>query len=79
MFQFLKTKKVVSEIQTTSEIGEISLTFNVESSYGDFKKFLRDLEQSLRIVDVSRLSFSESSGEDDKINFQITLKTYWLE
>jgi len=69
---------VVSEIQTANEIGEIELSFNVESSYGDFKKFIRDLEQSLRIVDISKLAFIQDDDKGDGTDFKITIKTYWL-
>jgi Tfp pilus assembly protein PilO len=67
-----------SGVQLESEIGEIGLTFNIESQYGEFKKFIRDLEQSLRIVDISSLSFSPISEEEGNMTFNITIKTYWL-
>jgi len=69
---------VASEVQAGAEIGEIELKFNVKSSYGDFKRFIRDLEQSLRVVDISKLFFSPSDEDLGIMDFDITIRTYWL-
>ena len=49
----------------------------VTASYDNFIAFLKDLEKSLRLVDVVSLTFTapESSPTYD---FTIGLKTYWL-
>lgn len=54
----------------------VALSFSVAASYEDLLSFLRDLEKSLRIVDVSVLSFSSPSG--DLYEYQVDLTTYWL-
>jgi len=56
--------------------GSITVTFSVTTSYETFLRFLADLEQSLRLVDVVGLSFSGSKA--DFYEFNITLRTYWL-
>ena len=62
--------------------GEVSISFSVHSSYFNFKNFLMDLEQSLRLVDITALSLKAGSEKvglgSDSYDFDITLKTYWL-
>lgn len=60
----------------TDNIGEIQLSFSVSASYDDFKDFLLDLEESLRLVDVT--DFSVSLGNDELYDYSITISTYWL-
>lgn len=56
--------------------GTISLNFGVTTTYDQFIVFLQSLENNLRLVDVSEISFSAS--DTDKYDFNITLQTYWL-
>lgn len=52
------------------------LSFSVTGSYTEFRAFLEDLEQSLRLVDVMKIEFtSTASGVYD---YSLTIKTYWL-
>lgn len=60
----------------SKKYGTISLSFSVSSDYNTFQTFLKDLESSVRLVDVTKLSFS--SNKDGKYDFNITLQTYWL-
>lgn len=57
-------------------IESVVLSFSVVATYDDFIRFLKDLESSLRIVDVVGLSFSTAAG--DAYNFNVSIKTYWL-
>ncbi len=57
-------------------VGVVELGFTVAARYEDFVRFLRDLERSLRIVDVAGISFSV--GEGDLFEYTVSLKTYWL-
>ncbi len=59
-----------------SVVGSVVLSFSVVASYDNFIRFIKDLEQSLRIVDVMGLSFNATDG--DAFNFNISIKTYWL-
>ena len=56
--------------------GTIGLSFSISSRYEDFVAFLRDLESSQRLVDVTNLSFS--SNKEGRYEFNVTLQTYWL-
>jgi hypothetical protein len=57
-------------------LGSVSLSFSVKSDYNDFRLFLEDLEQSLRLMDVQVISFTTSNERTDQYSF--TIKTYWL-
>lgn len=57
-------------------VGSISLSFSVSGPYKSFINFLRDMENSLRIVDVETISFN-SSDKDANI-YELEVKTYWL-
>jgi len=57
-------------------IGSVTLSFAVTAQYEVFKQFMRDLEKSLRLVDVTDLSLK--AAEQDYYEFKVTLKTYWL-
>lgn len=57
-------------------IGSVTLGFSVSARYETFKQFMRDLESSLRLVDVTDLSIK--STDKDFYDFDVTLKTYWL-
>ncbi|MDQ5911878.1 MAG: hypothetical protein QG568_90 [Patescibacteria group bacterium] len=56
--------------------GTIALSFSVNTTYEFFLSFLRDLEASQRLVDVTALTFA--SNKEGKYEFNVTLQTYWL-
>lgn len=56
--------------------GSIGLNFSVTTTYDKFIVFLQSLEDNLRLVDVSDISFT--SKDDDEYDFNVTLQTYWL-
>lgn len=57
-------------------VGSVDVGFSVSASYEGFLAFLQDLEHSLRIVDVEKISFK--TGVGDKYDFGLTIRTYWL-
>lgn len=59
-----------------TKYGTISLNFTITTSYDNFILFMRDLESSLRLVDVTALSFT--SNKNNTYDFNVTLQTYWL-
>jgi len=59
-----------------NSIGKVTVSFSVASPYRTFVELLGELEKSLRIMDVTSISFS--SSEQDMYEFSITLQTYWL-
>jgi hypothetical protein len=54
----------------------VSVGFSTSSDFPTFLKFMNDLEHSLRLVDVTNLSFSV--GEKGVGDFNVQLRTYWL-
>ena len=59
-----------------SKYGTITMTFVVNTTYENFSVFLKDLESSLRLLDVTSLSFS--STKEGRYDYSVTLQTYWL-
>ena len=60
----------------STKYGIVTLSFSVTSKYETFISFLQDLESSLRIMDISKLTVGV--GEDEVYDFEVELKTYWL-
>lgn len=56
--------------------GTAVMNFSVTGPYTALKGFLNDLETSLRLIDVTGLSFVASDKDTYEYNFEI--KTYWL-
>lgn len=57
-------------------IGSVTMQFSVTARYPVFKQFLRDLQNSLRLVDVTDVKIT--GGTKDFYDYSVTLKTYWL-
>jgi Tfp pilus assembly protein PilO len=56
--------------------GTVSLSFSVNATYDNFLTLLRDLEDNLRIIDISNVSFA--SADNGFYDFNFTINTYWL-
>jgi len=56
---------------------ESPLSFTVLGEYDDFLNFLRDIERSLRIMDITNVEV-DPEGESGKYAYDIKLRTYWL-
>jgi Tfp pilus assembly protein PilO len=65
----------------------VTLSFSMTSSYDNLTKFIRDLEKSLRIVDLTEISLIAMPSQfdvegveiqQDLYKYSISLKTYWL-
>ncbi len=65
-----------------NNIGSYDLEFTIEGKYEQFQEFLTDLEKSLRIVDVSSITFSSLTVNEKKpsdlYTYTVKIKTYWL-
>jgi Tfp pilus assembly protein PilO len=62
--------------QSTGAVGSVDVSFSVDASYSDFLAFLNDLEHSMRIVDVQKLSFT--TGAAGLTDYSLDIRTYWL-
>ena len=56
--------------------GAVTLGFSVSGSYENLQAFLADLAKSLRLVDVTSVTFS--SNDRNVYDYNIELQTYWL-
>jgi len=55
----------------------ITLSFSFVASYEDFKSFLVLLQQSLRLIDVTKITI-QTSGVGDVSTYSFVINTYWL-
>ncbi len=70
--------KTVSTLgPNASGYGSINLSFDVTAPYGTFIDLMKDLEQSLRLVDVNSVSFT-STDKGDTYDYSVSVRTYWL-
>lgn len=51
------------------------LSFTITGSYAQLLQFLSELEQSLRILDITNLSFNTEEG--GSIDYKVSVRTYW--
>lgn len=65
---------------TNKKFNTLSISFTVEGTYASLKSFLKNLESSERIYNVTSLNFS--SAQDTKstsaLKYNITVDTYYL-
>lgn len=57
--------------------GTLNLSFSISASYVAFLSFMKDLEKSLRILDITAISFSANDA-GSVYDYNVTVKTYWL-
>ncbi len=62
----------------TSKIGVISFSFSVSAKYEVFLEFLKQLEESLRIVDIRNIEINRNTSDGVFYDYNVTLDTYWL-
>lgn len=68
------------------DYGIWNLEFSTVGTYNNFLKFTRDLEDNLRIIDVSSIAFSSNLSNlgmkvtpaSEVYNYDFKIKTYWL-
>lgn len=60
----------------TAALSPVTISFSVSTNYGNFISFMQDIERSLRVLDVSRISLN--STESGVYDYSVEIKTYWL-
>ncbi len=80
-----KTPDVASKSGTLNKnYGTWNLEFSSQGTYGNFVNFIKDLENNLRIVDVSAVDFSSNTSPGTNplmaqaYKYDFKIKTYWL-
>lgn len=80
-------KTTVAEAQMQSPdafrkpYGEFTISFQTTGQYKNFLSFVSDLEENLRIVDITTVEFEPTNGVQSlsgNMSYKVTLKTYWL-
>ena len=62
-----------------SAVGSVDLGFGFTASYEGFLTFLEDLQHSLRVMDIEKISFSSGSeNKTGEYEFSLSIRTYWL-
>lgn len=56
--------------------GTATLSFDVNGAYQGFQDFLRELEASLRIIEVSKITLK--SNDTGNYEYNVEIKTFWL-
>ncbi len=63
-------------VSPTNLYQTVTVNFSFVSNYDNFRKFIRDIESSLRIIDVRSIGFSAT---DSGLNeYTLSIDTYWL-
>lgn len=66
------------------EYGIWNFRFSTQGGYNNFLSFVKDLENNLRIVDISSIKFSSNEGiganpgSTESYKYDFSIKTYWL-
>jgi hypothetical protein len=78
-----KIKIEEDKSDTTVQIGpnnklysSILVSFKTKAEYSKFMSFIKELEQSLRLVDITNLSFKTDAK--NLTEYSVTIRTYWL-
>ena len=60
--------------------GQVNIDFSLSGSYDNFVALLGRLEKSLRMIDVTKITFKAPKDEKklNEYDFDLTLSTYWL-
>jgi Tfp pilus assembly protein PilO len=69
------TSKVIGA--SKANYGTLTLSFSVSANYNAFLAFMKDLERSLRILDITSINFNASDTRS-VYDYSVTIKTYWL-
>ena len=66
---------IVSQ-NTPDAYNRLNVSFSFSASYPNFLLFIKDLEESLRVIDIRELKVNAKDATN--YNFEITFETYWL-
>jgi Tfp pilus assembly protein PilO len=60
------------------QYGQMALSFSVETSYENLNLFLKDLEKSLRVVEIKSLGFTVDNKDPDRYKVSVGINAFWL-
>ncbi len=67
-----------TQVSSTGRYGTARISFSAKASYEDGLAFLRDLERSLRLLDVRRITIKPADSTNGLSVFTFEATTYWL-
>ena len=70
------TASSVAEAVSTKPYNATTVSFSFVTNYDNFRRFMKDIEQSLRIIDVKSVSFT--AGDNGLNEYNVSIQTYWL-
>ena len=65
-----------SQIPSQNTYSTVTLSFDVTSNYQNFLNFLKDIEASLRIIEISKITIK--SNDTGVYDYSVEIKTFWL-
>ena len=65
-----------SQIQSQANYSQVDMNLSTSGTYEDFKNFLEEVQDNLRLTDIRSLSVTQ--GEEGTNSYQLVLRTYWL-
>ncbi|MCL4406101.1 MAG: type 4a pilus biogenesis protein PilO [Patescibacteria group bacterium] len=65
-----------SQSSFVSAYGVLRASLRAEGGYNDIKAFIRDIENNIRLMDVSSMNLS-TSGRSNVYSLQLTINTYY--
>lgn len=73
---------LVSEQPTEAQEGDTikseTITLRFTTSYENFSQVMKDIQSSLRIIEVSKVRFDSKEKENGLYDFEVEFKTFWL-
>lgn len=71
------TNSLIANTKTATDGYEtVTLSFSVTTDYQTFIDLLKDLEASMRIIDISKITLT--AGDTKNYEYGVELKTYWI-
>lgn len=61
-----------------AKLNNVTLAFSISTTYENMVDIMKDIESSLRILDITDITFSSNDTKDGIYDFSFTLVTYWL-
>lgn len=60
------------------QYNQMALSFSVNTSYENLNLFLKDLEKSLRLVEIKSISFTASNTKTNSYKVSVSINAFWL-
>lgn len=70
------TNDVAQGVSSTGNVDAATIRLSASGTYRALRGFISELEKSLRLVDVTSLTFS--SKDTDVYSYEMDIRTYWI-